>query len=157
MLKRLFVAVLTLVLSLSLRPGGCDSDLEAIRQTALDYADGWYEGDADRVERTLHPDCVKHVLTHCPLSDKTKIEHLGALKLVGGVRTAPDTGFPPDEQRAEVTVLDACGSVASVLLEMDDRIEYMHLVKTDKRWLIIDVLQESSFAKKEQHGVHGDL
>ncbi len=32
------------------------SDREAITATALDYAEGWYEGNAERMERALHPD-----------------------------------------------------------------------------------------------------
>jgi hypothetical protein len=31
----------------------------AIRQAAVDYIEGWYTGDADRMERALHPDLAK--------------------------------------------------------------------------------------------------
>ncbi len=31
----------------------------AIEQTALDYADGFYSGNAERLERALHPDFNK--------------------------------------------------------------------------------------------------
>ena len=33
-----------------------EADLAAIRQTALDYIDGWYTADADRMERSLYED-----------------------------------------------------------------------------------------------------
>lgn len=35
-----------------------DADGEAIRVAALDYIDGWYAGDADRMRRALHIDCL---------------------------------------------------------------------------------------------------
>src|SRR5262249_46471729 len=31
----------------------------AIKQTALDYIEGWYEGDAERMERAVHPELAK--------------------------------------------------------------------------------------------------
>ena len=31
----------------------------AIRQTALDYIEGYYEGNAERMERALHPELAK--------------------------------------------------------------------------------------------------
>jgi hypothetical protein len=32
------------------------ADSAAIRATALDYVEGWYAGDAARMEKSLHPD-----------------------------------------------------------------------------------------------------
>ncbi len=37
-------------------------DLEAIRQVVLDYIQGWYEGDAQRMRRCLHSELAKHAL-----------------------------------------------------------------------------------------------
>lgn len=36
-----------------------ESETEAIRQTALDYIEGWYTGNAERMERSLHPELAK--------------------------------------------------------------------------------------------------
>ena len=63
-------------------PEGDKSDLEAIKQTALDYGQGWYEGNADRMERALHADLAKRVLMPDPRSGKGKLDHLSALGLV---------------------------------------------------------------------------
>lgn len=35
------------------------SDEAKIRAAALDYIEGWYEGDAERMERALHPHLAK--------------------------------------------------------------------------------------------------
>jgi len=45
-----------------MRDHASDSDLDAIRATAMDYADGWYSGDAERMAQALHPSLVKRTL-----------------------------------------------------------------------------------------------
>ena len=35
------------------------ADRDAIVRVALDYFEGWFDGDAARMERTLHPDLAK--------------------------------------------------------------------------------------------------
>src|SRR5687767_13133238 len=35
------------------------ADSTAIRATALDYVEGWYEGNPERMTRALHPELVK--------------------------------------------------------------------------------------------------
>ena len=32
---------------------------DAVRSVVLDYLEGWFEGDADRMRRALHPEFVK--------------------------------------------------------------------------------------------------
>ncbi len=34
----------------------------AIRQTVLDYIESWYDGDAARMERSVHPDLAKRIV-----------------------------------------------------------------------------------------------
>ncbi|HEY7728879.1 MAG TPA: nuclear transport factor 2 family protein, partial [Candidatus Eisenbacteria bacterium] len=38
------------------------ADSAAIRATALDYIEGWYTGDAARMERALHPGLAKRIV-----------------------------------------------------------------------------------------------
>ena len=33
-----------------------DKEREAIKQTALDYVEGWYEANSERMQRALHPE-----------------------------------------------------------------------------------------------------
>jgi len=35
------------------------ADRDAIVRVVLDYFEGWFDGDAARMERTLHPDLAK--------------------------------------------------------------------------------------------------
>jgi len=55
-----------------------DADTEAITRTALDYGEGWYAGDAARMERSLHPDLAKRVVSPDPDSGKGVIRNMTA-------------------------------------------------------------------------------
>jgi hypothetical protein len=37
---------------------------DAVRSAVMDYVEGWFEGDAGRMERALHPELVKRCLCH---------------------------------------------------------------------------------------------
>ena len=153
MSKAMLVVVLPLGVFLGLVNSGAEeSDVEAIKQTALDYGQGWYEGDAERMERALHPDLAKRVLMPDPRSGKGKIDHLSALGLVQATREGWGAKTPSDARRAEVTILDVYGNAASVKLEMHDWIDYMHMSKIDGRWVIVNVLWEFTPAAKKKYG-----
>src|SRR5262245_52406842 len=50
----------------SKQSGASEADLAAIKQTALDYIEGWYEGSAERMERALHPELAKRIVRTDP-------------------------------------------------------------------------------------------
>jgi len=41
-------------------------DRDAVIKACLDYAEGWYTGDAERMQRSLHPDLVKRTIDRDP-------------------------------------------------------------------------------------------
>ena len=51
--------LLTLASAARAQTTASNADAAAIRQTALDYIEGWYEGNAERMERALHPELAK--------------------------------------------------------------------------------------------------
>ena len=157
MTKIIVAAALPLVMLLSSAPDADKSDQEAIRQTALDYAEGWYEGDADRMERALHPDLAKRVLVPDPRTGKGKIDHISAMGLVQAVRKGGGTRTPTETRRTDVTVLDVYGNAASVKMEMHDWIDYLHMSKMGGRWVIVNVLWEFTPEAKKKYGIADDL
>lgn len=137
--------VLTLSL-LSFFPGfaaaQANADSVAIRATALDYIEGWYTGDADRMERALHPELVKRILVVDDESGTAYLDQMGMTKLVEGTRTGRGKETPESERRQDVTILDIFGNTASVRVDAHGWIDYMHLVKQGGRWSIVNVLWE---------------
>ena len=46
-------------------------DNSAITKTALDYIEGWYTGDAARMERALHPELAKRMISTDPKTGRS--------------------------------------------------------------------------------------
>jgi len=113
-----------------------DEDRAQIRAAALDYAEGWYAGDAARMERAVHPDLAKRI------ASRGAIEQMTARELVAGTRSGGGKNTPKAKQLADVKILDIFGNAASVRLEMSGWIDYMHLAKIDGQWKIVNVLWE---------------
>ncbi|MGH7563580.1 MAG: nuclear transport factor 2 family protein [Gemmatimonadota bacterium] len=116
------------------------ADSTAIRQAALDYIEGWYEGDAERMKRAVHPRLEKRILgselgAPIPLVEMTAMELVDATRRGGG-SDAPGPG------RADVAILDIFGRAASVRVDADGWVDYLHLVHTEEGWKIVNVLWE---------------
>jgi hypothetical protein len=54
--------LLLLALAATAAHGQAAADSLAIQAAALDYIEGWYAGDAERMERSLHPELVKRIV-----------------------------------------------------------------------------------------------
>ncbi|MCH8804488.1 MAG: nuclear transport factor 2 family protein [Planctomycetes bacterium] len=134
-----------------------DPDHEAIKQTALDYGESWYAGDAERMERALHPDLAKRILRPDPRSGKGRIEHMSAMTLVQTTRKGSGTKVPADKRRTDVTILDVYGNAACVKLEMHDWIDYIQMSKMGGRWVIVNVLWEITPEAKKRWGIPAEL
>src|ERR1043166_3007167 len=98
-MNRLIPAVGLLVLLVTcLRAQESANDESAIRKTALDYIEGWYEGDATRMESALHPELAKRMIFPHPKPGRTQLTHMGAMQLVQTTRRGGGSKTPKDEQ-----------------------------------------------------------
>lgn len=118
------------------------ADSAAIRGAALDYAEGWYEGNADRMTRALHPELVKRIVVSDTVTGKSVLQNMGASALINGTRHGYGKSTPKERQQKEVTILDIFGNAASAKALMADWIDYMQLAKVNGRWVIVNVLWE---------------
>jgi hypothetical protein len=118
-----------------------DAEKAAIRQTALDYIEGWYEGDAERMQRALHPDLAKRIV-RSNRQGNSRLEQMGATQLVEGTRVGFGKKTSKDKQQKDVTILDVYENAASVKIVAADWIDYLHIAKFDGRWVIVNVLWE---------------
>jgi hypothetical protein len=124
-----------------------DEDKTAITNAALDYIEGWYAGDAERMERALHPDLAKRIVR---TNDKgqSALGQMSALSLVQGVKRGGGKETPKDKQQKDVTILDVFENAASVKIVASDWIDYLHIAKFNGRWVIVNVLWELKPPKK---------
>jgi len=123
----------------SAKPAG---EADAIRQTALDYIEGWYEGNAERMERALHPELAKRIVRTDPKTGRSRLDQMSALSLVQGTRAHSGKPVPKEKQQKDVTILDVFEGAASVKIVAGDWVDYLQMARFNGRWVIVNVLWE---------------
>ena len=139
------ISVLTLVLTAMVAApirAQSAADSAAIRATALDYIDGWWEGNAERMERAVHPDLAKRIV-NTNERGRSVLQHQSAMTLVQSTRRGGGRDeIPAAQRRSDVRILDIFGSTASVRVDAGPWVDYMHLARWNGRWVIVNVLWE---------------
>ena len=118
------------------------TDSAAIRAAALDYIEGWYAGNAERMERAVHPDLAKRIM-NTDERGRRVLGHQSAMTLVLNTRRGGGKETPVAEQRKDVRILDIFGNTASVRVDASTWIDYLHIAKWNGRWVIVNVLWEN--------------
>lgn len=118
------------------------ADSAAIRATALDYIDGWWDGSADRMERAVHPDLAKRII-NTDARGRNVLGHQSAMTLVQNTRRGGGRETPAGGRRSDVRILDIFGNTASVRVDAGAWVDYMHIAKWNGRWVIVNVLWEN--------------
>src|SRR5687767_15546405 len=95
-----------------------DADTAAIRAAALDYIEGWYTGNAERMERAVHPDLAKRIM-NTDQRGRRVLSHQSAMTLVLNTRGGGGKETPVTEQRKDVRILDIFANTASVRIDAD--------------------------------------
>jgi hypothetical protein len=115
------------------------ADTAAITETALNYGEGWYSGDAVRMEKAIHPDLNKICPVVMPQSGKTILMISSWSGLVEPARAK--AGFMEEsERKIEVKVLKINENVACAKLTSAQFNDYLEMVKFDGQWKIVNVL-----------------
>jgi ketosteroid isomerase-like protein len=112
------------------------------RRAALDYIEGWFEGDASRVEKVLHPGFVRRIAAVTVAGDdffwpQDRAQFLEAARRGGDVAT------PADKRQIAVRVCDLARTTATVRVDSAYYVEYLGMVRLRDRWQIVNVLWEN--------------
>ena len=140
-MRRLLTGLILLAGTARLAGAQSAADSAAIRATALDYIEGWYAGDAARMERALHPELAKRIV-ETDARGRSRLGQQSAMTLVTNTRRGGGTDIPADKRRSDVRILDVYGSAASVRVQAASWVDYMHVAKSNGRWVIVNVLWE---------------
>ena len=136
------LSVAFLVLApLSASHGQSQADSAAIRETALDYIQGWYAGDAARMERALHPELAKRIVRTDTLGNY-RLDQMSAMSLVQGTRNGYGKSTPQADRHDDVRILDIYRNAATARIDASYWIDYLQLAKWHGRWVIVNVLWE---------------
>ena len=118
------------------------ADIDAITQAILDYAESGYSGEADRRARALHPALAKRTITPHPRTGRDMVTPMSVSEAIENVRAVQFQAekLPRDQWRVDITVLDVFKNVATAKSLSREWLDYIHLVKVDGEWKIINVL-----------------
>jgi len=114
-----------------------------IKKSVLNYLEGWYDGDIERMNKALHPELAKRYLATLPQTGTTFIQTLTKSQMMEYTRAGFGKQTPREKLHNEVEVLDVYNGIAIAKAVSYDYVDYCHLVKQDGEWKIINVLWEN--------------
>jgi hypothetical protein len=116
-----------------------ESEKVAIVQTALDYGDGFYSGEADRMERAIHPDLNKVYVRFLPQTKTFLVGYSTFSGLIELTRSKAGLTEPAARKiKAEVLLVNedvACAKMTSAQFN-----DFLQMAKIEGRWKIVNVL-----------------
>lgn len=112
----------------------------AIEATIRDYIEGWYEGDAARMDRALHDDLVKRIPVR---NDDTGALELRAVSKERMVELTKGGGGGTPGADYEIEVHHIYGNIADGLVRSAEYLDYVQLVETNDGWKIANILFRS--------------
>ncbi len=150
---KIYPAVVVLfTLGLSAAAAQSPEEVEAITNAALDYGEGWYEGDAERMGRALHPELSKRMVFTDPKTGRSRLSHQGAMTLVQNTRAGGGKDAPVEDRSSEVTILEVFENAAVVKVDGPEWVDFLHMAKWNGRWVIVNVLWELKPETRERFG-----
>jgi len=127
---------LCLTFNLSTQAQSKTNDSAAIQATVTNYIEGYYAGDATRMQSTLHPHYLKHMIHgSIPMREWT------GQQMVESVRSNGPADMPASEKTEQVSVMDISEDIASAKLVTPHWTDYMTLAKVNGDWKILSVVQ----------------
>jgi hypothetical protein len=131
------VSLLLLGFSINAQNNGASSDQSsAVSATVRNYIEGWYNGDAPRMERTLHPHYLKHLI-----HGDIPMREMNGPQMLEAVRSQGKASLPQAQRTEQISVLDLSGNIASAKLVTPNWVDYITLSKLDGEWKILSVVQ----------------
>ena len=138
------------------------ADAAAIKQAALDYVEGWYAADAQRMSRALAPELAKRIVEKEAKTGKDYLREMSKEKLVqntkegGGCTNASWDSrpncikTPKENQQKDITIFDIYENNASAKVVFYEWVDYLHLAKINGRWVIVNVLWQMKPTQHQQ-------
>ena len=120
------------------------SDQQAVRRAALDYLEGFYEGDTDKIRRGIHPEVIKYGFFVARDQQEYSGEPMSFQEMLDyATRVKERENYPDASAPKEVIVLDVQDQTAAVKVIAWWGADYLHLAKYDGHWKIIHVLWQT--------------
>ena len=134
----LLLAVWSLAVEAQNKPD-IEKEKAAIKQAALDYAEGYYEGSAERMERAVHPLLFKRGIVKSNEQGDPFLVFMNSEVLIEAARSGRGK-VDPDKRNISVMVFDLNEYTASARVFTVQFNDFLHLAKVNGQWKIVNVL-----------------
>jgi hypothetical protein len=116
-----------------------EKEKKAIRQAALDYLEGYYSGDAERMARAIHPELCKMLPVTLSQTGKTMLNYAGSELLIEATRARMGL-LDEDKRDIRLTIFDVQPDIALVEALSTMFHDYLQLACINGEWKIVNVL-----------------
>lgn len=126
------------------RPADPAADREAVRRAALDYIEGFYEGDSTKHVRSIRPEFYKYGFYFDPDSARYRGMQMTWPRALAFSRRVRESRTPaPATAPKEVQIFEVNDQTASAKVRAYWGIDYLLLGKFDGKWMISHVMWQS--------------
>lgn len=133
------VTVLILLCFVSLKSNGQTKDSLSVIETTEKYIQAFYQKKPKWLKDVLHPELIKRTIKSYQDSNEF-IKTSGKSEMVELSKVFNANGKFNSNSRANIEVLDLYKKIATVKLTAEKWIDYLHLIKVNQKWQIIDVI-----------------
>ena len=120
-----------------------DADREGVRRAALDYVEGFYQGDSTKLVRSVSPSVYKYGYSRRP--DNTyvgsQMPYAGFMSYANGVKSGRNR--TPENAVQDIVLLDVQDQTAAAKLTAWWGTDYLLMARVDGKWMITHVLWQS--------------
>ena len=121
-------------------------DTLAIKETTLNYIEGYFYKDAKRMEKALHPELVKRSIQKSKDGHEFVVNRGASFMIMAAANNSNRHASNPDGPiESIVEIYDIVGNAANVKVSTNqyDFIDYLHVGKYNNEWKIINVFWAS--------------
>lgn len=136
-----FLLILTISININLSAQTVSDSLK-INNVCLDYLEGWYSGDAERMEKALHQNLVKRRIVVLKQTGGNLINQVTSDDMIEYTKA----GFGKHESEEmikneiDIDIMHIYKGIAMAKAISKDYVDYLHIGKFNGEWKIVNVL-----------------
>lgn len=113
------------------------SSEDAVRPAVMDYVEGWFEGDAGRMTRALHPELVKRC-RGIEGDDPDALETQSARDIIEATTNGVGSREDAADRQIEIRIDHLRGGIASAQCFCHRYVDLLHLIEMPDGWKIVN-------------------
>lgn len=117
------------------------SNDNAVRTTVSDYIEGWFDGDAESMERALHPELAKRC-RGIEGDDPDALENLTATEMIDATADGEVQREDAADRQIEIKIEYLSGDIASATCLCHTHVDLLQLIRMPEGWRIVNAVWE---------------